>query len=92
MSDLTILHTFTYYHLSKGKLGPLTFSFRSPAQDLGALGYWVPTSLFSQWKMTDVKMDSGDTIGTLLNHNRWGITNMQTLNDKITQGLHAGIQ
>ena len=30
----------------RGKLGPLTFSFRGPAQNLGALGYWAPVSLF----------------------------------------------
>ena len=30
----------------RGKLGPLKYSFRGPAQNLGALGYWAPVSLF----------------------------------------------
>ena len=32
--------------VSNKKLGPLTFSFRCPAENLGALGYWAPVSLF----------------------------------------------
>ena len=44
--DLTRLHTFKYYPFFRGKLGPKTFSFRGPAQNLGALGYWAPVSLF----------------------------------------------
>ena len=46
VSYLTSLHTFKYYPFFRGKLGPKTFSFRGPAQNLGALGYWAPVSLF----------------------------------------------
>ena len=35
----------------RGKMGPLTFSFRGPAQNLGALGYWAPVSLFPWTQM-----------------------------------------
>ena len=30
----------------RGKLAPLRFSFRGPARNLRALGYWAPVSLF----------------------------------------------
>ena len=46
VSDLTRLHTFSNYPFFRGKLGPLTFNFRGPAQNLEALGYWAPVSLF----------------------------------------------
>ena len=36
------LYILPFFH---GQAGPLT-SFRGPAQNLGALGYWAPVSLF----------------------------------------------
>ena len=44
MSDLTYKLPFF-----RGKLGPWTYSFRDPAQILGALGCWAPVSLFPCW-------------------------------------------